>query len=77
MPDWVREYWGMIGSGVAVVVWLVRLEGAGKSNAAEIRGLWRQRREDMDSHIRARAETNAVLAEMRADIKTLLSRGEK
>lgn len=88
MPDWVREYWAVITGFVAVIVWAVRAEAGMRSNTKrqddmqdrfdkEIRNLWRQRREDMDTHIRARAETNEVLAEMRADIKTLLSRGEK
>ena len=77
MADLVREFWGVILSALGFVVWLVRLEGLGKTNAGEIRSLWRQRNEDLESHRRARDETNEVLAEMRADIKTLLARGTK
>lgn len=71
----VREFWGVILSVVATVVWLVRLESVGKQNAGEIRALWRQRKEDLESSRLAREETNRLLAEMRADIKTLLTRG--
>ncbi len=77
MADLAREFWGVIVSAIGFVVWLVRLEGLGKSNAGEIRALWRQRNEDLESHRLARDETNRVLAEMRADIKTLLARGMK
>lgn len=77
MADLVREFWGVILSIIGGVVWLVRLESLGKQNAGEIRSLWRQRNEDLESHRRARDETNEVLAEMRADIKTLLARGTK
>lgn len=75
--DLVREFWAVAVAFVGFVVWLVRLEGLGKTNAGEIRSLWRQRNEDLESHRRARDETNEVLAEMRADIKTLLARGSK
>lgn len=56
-----------------------------KQNAAEVRGLWRQRNEDLESHKQARQETNELLqkldgkvdaafSELRSDIKTLLRR---
>lgn len=77
MADLVRDFWGVILSMIGGVVWMVRLESLGKQNAGEIRSLWRQRNEDLESHRRARDETNEVLAEMRADIKTLLARASK
>lgn len=73
---------------IGVVVWLVRLEAGMKQNAADVRGLWRQRDEDLESHKQARQETNALLqkidqkvdaafAEMRNDIKILLRRRDE
>jgi predicted Holliday junction resolvase-like endonuclease len=73
---------------VGVVVWLVRLEAGMKQNAADVRGLWRQRNEDLESHKQARQETNnllekidkkvdAAFSELRTDVKALLRRKEE
>lgn len=73
---------------IGVVVWLVRLEAGMKQNASEIRGLWRQRNEDLESHKQARKETNDLLKtmndkmdgafqEFREDIKLLLRRDNR
>lgn len=75
--DLVKEYWAQAVAFVGFVIWLERVAAQGKTNASEIRSLWRQRNEDLESHRRARDETNEVLAEMRSDIKTLLARGGK
>ena len=81
----LKEYWAMIMAFVALVVWVVRLEAGMKQNAADIRGLWKQRNEDMEASKEARAETNRFLerldqkmdmafTEFRSDIKVLLQR---
>ena len=70
----IIKYWPVAGSFVAVVVWLVRLEAGSAENTKEIKRLWNQRREDMEATQRARGETNAMLAEIRDDIKSLISR---
>jgi hypothetical protein len=57
-----------------VVVWLVRLEAGSAENTKEIKRLWNQRREDMDAAQRSRSETNTMLAEIRDDIKALISK---
>jgi hypothetical protein len=59
---------GLIG----LVAWGVRVEALTKQNSSDIRGLWRQRNEDLESHRVARSETNLILTELRADVKTLL-----
>lgn len=67
-------YWPIGVSFVAVVVWLVRLEAGSAENTKEIKRLWNQRREDMDAAQRSRSETNTMLAEIRDDIKALISK---
>lgn len=82
----VREYWGVAVGFVGLIVWAVRLEAGMKANASDIRGLWKQRNEDIEAHRQARVETNDMLrrldtkmdtafGEFRSDIKTLLQRG--
>lgn len=70
----IIKYWPIAVSLVAVVVWLVRLEAGSAENTKEIKRLWNQRREDMDAAQRSRSETNSMLAEIRDDIKALISR---
>jgi hypothetical protein len=70
----IFAYWPIAVSLVAVVVWLVRLEASSAENTKEIKRLWHQRREDMDAAQRSRGETNAVLTEIRDDIKSLIAR---
>jgi len=70
----IFAYWPIGVSFVAVTVWLVRLEAGSTENGKEIKRLWNQRKEDMDAAQRARGETNAMLAEIRDDIKALISR---
>jgi hypothetical protein len=70
----IIKYWPIAASLVAVVVWLVRLEASSAENTKEIKRLWNQRREDMEAAQRSRGETNAMLAEIRDDIKSLISK---
>lgn len=81
----IKEYWAVIVGFVALVAWAVRLEAGVKQNASEIRGLWKQRNEDLEASKEARSETNRFLErldakmdmafnEFRSDIKTLLQR---
>ena len=75
--DVLREWWGLIITGVAGLFWLSRLEWRGLQNETEIKRLWSQRREDLASAQRARDETNEILREMQRDIKQLLQQGGK
>ena len=70
----IVKYWPIAVSFVGVVVWLVRLESGSAENTKEIKRLWNQRREDMDAAQRSRSETNSMLAEIRDDIKALISK---
>lgn len=68
LMDLALRYWPLIVALVAAVYWFSRLEGGMKQNAADVRALWRQRNEDIESHRRARDETNAGIAKMEAKI---------
>ena len=81
----IKEYWAVVVGFVSLIAWAVRLESGMKQNASDIRGLWRQRDEDIQAHRHARIETNGLLqkldakmdaafSEFRGDIKTLLQR---
>lgn len=77
MEDLATKFIGAIAAGIAAVVWLVRLEAVAISNRREIKRLWDQRKEDMQQAKDARQETAAILTEIRADIKLLLTGGRK
>lgn len=81
----IKEYWAVIVGFVGLVAWAVRLEAGAKANSEGIRGLWKQRNEDLEASKEARTETNRFLErldakmdmafnEFRSDIKTLLQR---
>lgn len=72
MADIIRDFWAVIVGVLAAVVWLVRLEARGISNAAEVRRLWAQRKEDMEVQKEQREEANKMLTEIRSDVKDLL-----
>ena len=74
MLEMIREWWAVILGVVAGLFWLSRLEWRGLQNEAEIKRLWTQRKEDLDSAKESRNETNAMLKEMRDDIKQLLGK---
>jgi hypothetical protein len=70
--DVLREFWTLFAGGFAVVVWLVRLEARGVSNAAEIKRLWTQRKEDMEAAKDSRDKSDRRLDEIAQDIKEIL-----
>lgn len=74
MADVLRDFWALFAGAVGVIVWLMRLESRSISNEREIKRLWHQRTEDMQAAQKQSDSMNALLAEMRADIKTLLGR---
>ena len=69
----VRTFWPIIVGFVAFLVWLIRLEARSVENSKEIKRLWNQRKEDLDAARIAREDTNKMLAEIRDDIKALIS----
>lgn len=74
MMDVVLDFWPVILGFVAFLVWLIRLEARSVENTKEIKRLWHQRREDLEASNRAREDTNAMLREIRDDIKAVIAR---
>lgn len=72
--DVVLDFWPVILGFVAFLVWLIRLEARSVENTKEIKRLWHQRREDLEASNRAREDTNAMLREIRDDIKAVIAR---
>lgn len=72
MSDILRDFWFLIVAGVSSVAWLIRLEARGIANAAEVRRLWAQRKEDMDAAKDSRDRMDRRLDEIGSDIKTIL-----
>lgn len=72
MAEIIRDFWAVIVGALGLVVWLVRLEARGISNAADVRRLWAQRKEDMEAQKEQRDVANKMLEEIRADVKNLL-----
>lgn len=70
----IRAFWPVAVAFVGFLVWLIRLESRSIENGKEIKRLWNQRREDLETTKQAREETNAMLAEIRDDIKDLIGR---
>lgn len=70
----IRTFWPLAVAFVATIVWLIRLEARSVENSNEIKRLWYQRKEDLETSKQAREETNKMLSEIRDDIKSLISR---
>lgn len=77
----IKEYWVVLMGMIGAVVWLGRLESRSLSNEKEIRRLWLQRKEDLDTAQKSRDAQSKTLDDMREDtkeirqdIKQLLSR---
>jgi hypothetical protein len=70
----IRTFWPLAVAFVATIVWLIRLEARSVENSKEIKRLWYQRKEDLETSKQAREETNKMLSEIRDDIKSLISR---
>lgn len=72
--EYVLKFWPVFMGFIALIVWLIRLEARAMDNTKEIRRLWNQRREDLEASRQARDDTNRMLAEIRDDIKALISK---
>ena len=71
----VRTFWPIAAAFVATIVWLIRLEARSVENGKEIKRLWYQRKEDLETTRQSREETNRMLGEIREDIKSLIAKG--
>lgn len=74
MTENILKFWPIIVGFIGFLVWLIRLEARSVENTKEIKRLWHQRKEDMDLAKAARDDTNAMLAEIRDDIKALIAK---
>ena len=74
MPEAILKYWPILIGFVGFLVWLIRLESRSIENTREIKRLWNQRKEDMEISRQSREDTNRMLAEIRDDIKALISK---
>ena len=74
MADTLLKFWPVALGFVGFLVWLIRLESRSIENTKEIRRLWNQRREDLEASRQSREDTNKMLAEIRDDIKALISK---
>ena len=72
MTEMIRTFWPIGAAVLAVVVWLIRLESRGISNATEVKRLWAQRKEDMQAARDSRDRMDRRLDEIGGDIKTIL-----
>ena len=72
--EFVRTFWPVILGFIGFLAWLVRLEARSIENEREIKRLWNQRKEDLEASRLAREDTNAMLAEIRDDIKSLIAK---
>ncbi len=70
----LKTFWPVVVAVFAFLVWLVRLESKGLQNERDIKRLQDQRKEDLDAAKASRNETNAMLGEIRDDIKALIAR---
>jgi len=70
----IKEWWAALMAASGLGVWLVRLEGTGKTAMREIARLEKQIDADRSASATSRQETNDMLREMRGDIKRLLER---
>ena len=70
----LKTLWPFAVAFVGFLVWLIRLEARSIENGKEIKRLWNQRKEDLEASRQARDDTNKLLAEIRSDIKDLISK---
>ena len=74
MADTLIQFWPVALGFIGFLVWLIRLESRSIENTKEIKRLWNQRKEDLEVSRQSREDTNKMLAEIRDDIKALISR---
>lgn len=72
MGEVLRDFWGVVLSGIAFIVWLVRLESRGLAHDREFIRIDERRQEDLSAAKEDREARNEMLAEIRRDVKSLL-----
>lgn len=74
MTENILKLWPILIGFIGFLVWLIRLEARSVENTKEIKRLWNQRKEDQEASRQSREDTNAMLAEIRDDIKALIAK---
>jgi hypothetical protein len=77
MNPFIDHFWQYILAAVAAIGWFFRLEAKANLAHSRIDAINAQRHDDMQAIMQARADTNATLAIIQADIKTLLRENGK
>lgn len=73
VEDFIARWWSVMAAGAGVIAWLIRMEAKMVSNSRDIERLWKQRKEDMQAAKDAREDTNALLHDLREDVRRLTS----
>lgn len=73
VEDFIARWWSAIAAVIGVIAWLIRMEAKMVSNSRDIERLWKQRKEDMQAAKDAREDTNALLHDLREDVRRLTS----
>ena len=77
MGDLIREFWAIIVGAVAIIVFVIRMEGKTSFHGIELERLQRQRDADMAAAQRSRDETHRMLHDMDAKLDRLIERQMK
>ena len=73
VEDFVARWWSVMAAVIGVIAWLIRMEAKMVSNSRDIERLWKLRKEDMQAAKDAREDTNALLRDLREDVRRLTS----
>lgn len=73
MQNWLTDYWHQLVMAAAVVIWFIRLDSRVRANDLAIERMKQLRAEDLKASQEARDATNAMLLEIRTDIKSLIA----
>ena len=77
MGDLIRDFWHVILTGIAAIVFIIRMEGRTSFHGLEIDRLQRQRDSDQAAAQRSRDETHRMLHDMDAKLDRLIERNMK
>ena len=77
MGDLIRDFWHVILTGIAAIVFIIRMEGRTAFHGLEIDRLQRQRDSDQAAAQRSRDETHRMLHDMDAKLDRLIERNMK
>jgi hypothetical protein len=77
MNDLLKDYWHVVLSVLAAVVFVIRMEGRMSFHGIEIKRLQKQRDDDQNHHQRSRDELHTMLRDMDSKLDRLIERNLK